>query len=426
MDRNLVYPGSIPLDTDLLNINRNAMIAIGYLARAVLGNSTVVDGLGCTPTAPASMTVNIAPGSIAQLSVVDTLSYGSLSADDIDPLVKMGINITSTAFMLTSPTSSGQSVNYLIEAALQEADENPVILPYYNAANPAQPFSGPTNSGAAQNTQRVQRVQLQLKSGTPGISGSQLTPPVDSGWVGLYVVTVAYGQSTIMAGNIAVLPTAPFINWKLPYLSPGFASGVQSFMASGTFTVPAGVTQIEVEVWGAGSGSFASTTTAPSGGGSGGGYARKRITGLITGQSIPVTIGTGGAGGVVGGPAAGGGASAFGTFVSATGGSLNGLATISNPQNGATPGGIGVGGDVNINGSSGQAGVLNQGGMGGSGPMGGMQNSGTAGVPGISRAVVRRVRAREPIVRPHMRGPQVPMAWWLSAGNPKPDLSIPI
>ena len=37
MDRNLVYPGSIPLDTDLLSINRNAMIALGYLAQAVLG-----------------------------------------------------------------------------------------------------------------------------------------------------------------------------------------------------------------------------------------------------------------------------------------------------------------------------------------------------------------------------------------------------
>ena len=35
MDRNIVYPGSIPLDTDLLTINRNAMIGIGFLAKAV-------------------------------------------------------------------------------------------------------------------------------------------------------------------------------------------------------------------------------------------------------------------------------------------------------------------------------------------------------------------------------------------------------
>ena len=52
------------------------------------------------------------------------------------------------------------------------------------------------------------------------------------------------------------------------------------------------------------------------------------------------------------------------------------------PQNGATPGGNGVAGDVNILGSTGQAGVLNQGGLGGGAPMGGCQNSGTWGLPG--------------------------------------------
>src|ERR1700742_3852968 len=154
MDRNLVYPGSIPLDTDLLNINRNCMVALGYLAQAVLGTGTIVDGLACIPTAPASMTVTIGPGSISLLSVVDTLAYGSLPADTPDPLVKMGINLSPTAFTLTAPGTSGQAINYLIEAALQESDINPVVLPYYNAANPAQPYSGPNNSGLAENTDR--------------------------------------------------------------------------------------------------------------------------------------------------------------------------------------------------------------------------------------------------------------------------------
>jgi hypothetical protein len=137
MDRSLVYPGSIPLDTDLLNTNRNAMTALGYLAQMVLGTNTFVDGLGCTPTVPASLTVSVGPGSITTLSVVDTLAYGSLPADSVDPLVKMGINLTSTSFTLAPPTTSGQSINYLIQAALQESDADPVVLPYYNAANPA-------------------------------------------------------------------------------------------------------------------------------------------------------------------------------------------------------------------------------------------------------------------------------------------------
>ena len=44
MDRTLVYPGSIPLDTDILAVNRNAMIAIGCLARAVLGDDVRAGG----------------------------------------------------------------------------------------------------------------------------------------------------------------------------------------------------------------------------------------------------------------------------------------------------------------------------------------------------------------------------------------------
>ena len=384
MDRNLVYPGSIPLDTDLLTTNRNAMVALGYLAQATLGTGTVADGLACSPTAPASMTINIGPGSIAQLSVLDPLPFGSLAADNASPLVKMGVNLAPTPFTLSPPTTSGQSINYLVEAALLESDTNPVVLPYYNAANPALPYSGPANSGAAQNTLRSQRVQLQLKPGAPATTGSQTTPPVDSGWAGLYVVTVGYAQTTITAANIVLHPQAPLLAWKLPALRPGFGSGVQTFLASGAFTVPQGVTQVEVELWGGGAGSYASTSTYPSGGGSGGGYARGRITGLSPGQVVPVTVGSGGVAGTTSGTAAtAGGTSSFGAFVSATGGSLNYLATAAYPLFGAKPGGYGVGGDVSISGSAGQGALLNQGGMGGAAPMGGMQNSGTTGVAGL-------------------------------------------
>ncbi len=383
MDRILVYPGSIPLDTDILNTNRNSMIALGYLAQAVLGSATVVDGLVCSPTAPASQTVTVGPGSITQLSVVDTLTYGSLSADATDSLVKLGVNLAATSFTLAAPATSGQSINYLIQATLLESDTNPVVLPYYNAANPAQPYSGPNNSGIAQNTCRIQRVQLQLKAGAAAISGSQATPPIDNGWVGLYVVTISYGQTAIGAASIAQLPGAPFLTWKLPALRPGFASGVQSFLTSGGFTVPAGVTQAEVEVWGGGSGSYASIGSIPSGGGSGGGYARKRVTGLVAGQTIPVTIGSGGvAGNTSGAPPGAGGTSSFGPYVSATGGLLNQLASVASPLNGATPAGYGTAGDINLTGSSGQAGISNQGGLGGGAPMGGCRNSGTYGLQG--------------------------------------------
>lgn len=384
MDRIIVYPGAIPLDTDLLATNRSTMIALGRLAQMILGSAPVVDGLTCTPTVPASMSVSVSPGSIAQMSVIDASPYGSLPANPTDPLVKMGINQSASTFTLQVPTVPGQTAAYLLEATFQETDTNPVPLPYYNAANPAQPYSGPGNSGQPQATRRSQTVQMQLKAGAPAAAGSQLVPVADAGWVPLYVITVTYGQSAIDQTSIVSAFNSPALQWKLPALRPGFGAGVQTFSSSGLFAVPAGVTQVEVELWGGGSGSFASVAGAPSGGGSGGGYARKRITGLSQGQQIAVTVGAGGNGGTVNGssPSAGG-ASNFGSLVSATGGNLNYLATVISPQNGATPPGTGVGGDVILSGSAGQAGVGNQGGMGGAGPMSGSQNSGTTGVTGL-------------------------------------------
>jgi hypothetical protein len=371
MDRTIVYPGAIPLDSDLLSANRYAMIALGYLAQMVLGTNTIVDGLACTPTTPASLNVSIGPGSITQMSVVDALAYGSLPADSTDPLLKMGINLQATSFTVTPPTTSGQSANFLIQAALQEADGAPLVLPYYNAANPSQPYSGPNNSSVAQNTMRTQRVQLQLKAGAAATAGSQVTPPVDNGWVGLYVITASYGQTAITATSIATIPSAPFLGWKLPALRPGFGSGVQSITSSSTFVVPYGVSQIEVEVWGAGSGSYASSNTYPSGGGSGGGYARKRVSGLNAGQVIPVTIGLGGAAGTSSSPPMPGGTSSFGSYLSATGGGLNPLATLTAPWLGASVQGIGIGGDINVAGSTGSNGINNIGGAGGAAALGG-------------------------------------------------------
>lgn len=230
------------------------------LAQAVMGSGTVVSGLAVGPNSPAAMNVVVAPGSIFQLSTVDATAYGSLAADTADALVKQGINIASTTLAITAPTTSGYSQNYLIEAALLEADGTPVVLPYYNASNPASPYLGPGNSGSAQNTVRAQTVQLQAKAGVPATTGTQTTPATDSGWVPLAVVTVAYGASSITSGNISVASGAPYVSMTLPqvpgsfYLQSQFSarpyhkytqSGSQAAaantsytLASGTFTLP--------------------------------------------------------------------------------------------------------------------------------------------------------------------------------------------
>lgn len=220
MDRSIVYPGSIPLDTDILLPQQRAMVAIGYALRAVMGTATVVDGLACNPTAPASMQVVVSAGSIITEQALESTDFGSVGADLGDTLVKMGINVSASTFTLTAPSVSGQSQNYLIQAQFSESDGTPVVLPYVNSSNPSQPFSGPNNSGTPQNTARKQAVALQLKAGAPANAGTQVTPPADTGAVALYVITVNFGQASITAQSISQAPGAPFIKTKLPQLAP--------------------------------------------------------------------------------------------------------------------------------------------------------------------------------------------------------------
>ena len=290
MDRTIVYPGSIPLDTDLLQFNRNTMIALGALMKTVLGTAPVVDGLAVSPTLPNSLSVSVGPGSITAFAVVDTMPFGSLPANS-DSLLKMGINLEPTMLTVSAPTIAGQSVAWLIEAAFVETDTDAIALPYYNASNPTQPWLGPANAGTAQPTSRVQQVQLQARSGVPAATGSQVPPAVDTGWVGLAVVTLAYGQSTV--GSIAIVPCAsvPVLPYRLPQLRPGFAS-LQAFTTSGMFMVPNGVTQAKVTVIGGG-GAGGTHATLPGGGGGGGGRAIGSVTGLIPGSAIYVTVGVG-------------------------------------------------------------------------------------------------------------------------------------
>jgi hypothetical protein len=346
MDRQIVYPGSIPLDTDILGAQRDTMIALGYLAQATLGTSIVADGLVCAPTSPASLSVVVGPGCITQLGVIDTTDFGSLPASS-NPLVKLGINASSTQFTLTPPASSGQTINYLIEASFLEADANPVVLPYYNAGNPAQPYSGPANNGAPQMTQRLQSVQLQLKSAPPGATGFQQTPSVDQGWVGLYVISVAYGVTALTATNITIYPTAPLIPWKLPQLTPGTLH-IKSFGPTnqGGWTVPASVTSVKVRIWGGG-GAGGAGFTAAGGGGAGGGYSEGFYP-VTPGEVIAVSVGNGGAG-----SGTNGGTSSFGALASAAGGQAGNDGGSNGNGAGGASGGAGAGSGYVISGSAG-------------------------------------------------------------------------
>ncbi len=252
MDRIIEYPMEQIVVDDFLNQRVADMIALGKLISALLGTQTAVEGLACTPTSPASMDVLVAPGQIFFLEAVDTTTYGDLSPTDnvfghnvaanAATVMKQGLILSETTFALSAPTTSGDSINYLISAAYQDQDTQDVVLNYFNSSNPSQPFQGPNNSGTAQPTLRQGKCVLTLTAGTAAATGTQQTPAVPSGNVGLYVITVAYGQTSITSSNISVYPGAPFLSQKLFGLMNGSGTvDVPALTASGLITANDGI-----------------------------------------------------------------------------------------------------------------------------------------------------------------------------------------
>jgi hypothetical protein len=349
MDRQIVYAGAIPLDTDMLSVERNVLVAIGFLAQATFGTGPVFDGLACTPIA-GQLAVSVGPGSGVSILPLDPNGFGSLGPANAS-IAALGCNLQPVELTLGAPTTADTSQAWLIEACITEQDTGSVVLPYWNAANPIVPYAGPGNSGVGQATQRVQRVALAAKAGVPAPSGQETVPAADAGWIGLYSLSIAAGATQVTAGQISTLATAPLVQWKLPQLRPGFPQR-SVFTSSGYFVVPSSVTSVFVRLIGGGGGGGGCSATGQGGGGGGAGGYAEGIVAVQPGQVVPITVGAGG-GGVSSGSAAWGGTSSFGPYMSATGGS--GGATIGV----GAMGGNGYGGDVSSAGGCGMDGYAN-------------------------------------------------------------------
>jgi hypothetical protein len=131
---------------------------------------------------------------------------------------------------------------------------------------------------------------------------------------------------------------------------PGSGANMRTFTSSGTFTVPADVTSIVVELWGGGGGGAGggdgmdyiggATGGAGGGGGGAGGYVKTRVT-VTPGNNYAVTVGASGSGGTGGG----------GSVRSVSGCKPGGK----NGTNGATGTGSSFGSLATVNGGSGGA-----------------------------------------------------------------------
>lgn len=210
MDRTIIYDGEGLRSDDFLNAGRAGLVALAKLSETLFGSSTLVDGLGCTPGA--GLSVSIAAGSIYTQAVTDATPYGTLPADS-HVVLKQGLLADAVTLSCPALGTAGQSVNYLVEVQFQENDTDNTSLPFYDTSNPNTPIY--TNG----NTRRKDVCAVQVKAGTPATTGSQATPAPDAGWIGVWVVTVANGASSINTGNITQVATAPFVALRFRELS---------------------------------------------------------------------------------------------------------------------------------------------------------------------------------------------------------------
>jgi hypothetical protein len=143
----------------------------------------------------------------------------------------------------------------------------------------------------------------------------------------------------------------------------GYSINVQVFTTSGIYTPSPRLQYCEVECISGGGGGGGSLTTSSTeisngGGGGSGAYCKKLFTSATIGASQTVTIGSGGAGGIVSSGVRGGtgGTTTFGSLLTATGGT-GGECGTGIPNAAAGVGGTASGGDINLDGSQGRVGT---------------------------------------------------------------------
>lgn len=179
-------------------------------------------------------------------------------------------------------------------------------------------------------------------------------------------VTTTYNDTTVTLGvtywyflkSVGNTGTSDFSTGDVGFSQVSSGAGSQTFTSSTTFTVPAGITSIDIEEWAGGGGGggrgrppFGLPGTYFAGGGGGGGQFGSATIAVTPGEPLAITVGA---------VAAGGGESASGSNGSAVAVSRGTTVLLS------SGGGLGGGSDESGNG------------LGGAGGTGGTDSSATA------------------------------------------------
>ena len=244
MDRVQNYNLQTPLTADDLNKERDyTAIALGKIVSALLGQGTVVSDLAATAVASTTVpTVQLSDGQLYELATLDPTAFGSLPVGSFPStanVMKQGLLLASrgdvNTFELTPPGTSGESIIYLLEAQYSDLDTDIQTITFYNVSDPTNPTT------ATEPRIREGTINFVLKAGIA--SSSPAAPSADVGYVPLYNIEVAYGQTVLSQSDITVASGAPFLSQKLFGLMNGSGTvDVPALTASGLITANGGLT----------------------------------------------------------------------------------------------------------------------------------------------------------------------------------------
>lgn len=300
-----------------------------------------------------------------QREIVNAISGAGLAPtnDDLTQLLQAMRSIAQTAAGSVSGAvfwRYGQDVS--TNPALLTADVTPNMSGYdTNGGYRIRVNNGSVSGGTQANLENVGQRPVVRADGTPIRKGD---------WTkGQVILLLDDGTNLQLAGVTTAF--AP-------------SSNIVTFITSGTFTVPAGVTALKrPRGWAPGGGGGGSTGSGGAGsGGGGGGYFELPSVAVSPGDVVVATIGARGAGGNAAAGSAGGtislGLQGQAAWAAATGGGGGGAGLNGVNNSSAGDGGVGSGPGLNVAGGKGSFGLGYSGGQVGSGIGGGAAFGGGA------------------------------------------------
>ncbi|OAG73508.1 hypothetical protein A0J51_00976 [Gluconobacter japonicus] len=296
MDQQIIYPGAIQQDVDLLLAQKYGKLGLGRLIDLLYGTTTAAIGFAVTLSSTA-LSVTLGTGIVVTRGqLLPTALGGQGGGIPADATEVMCQFLSEASVTLTFPGVGGA---YTLYATCADIDTDLTLLPFYNVASPDQTQAGPDNSGNSLATRRSSGITLSLAQSAP-------PAPENGAVIPLMTFTVPSGATNASGVTYSQIAntfwlTIPELQKGITAITPGRRLNRFVVTTSGTYQPSAGSTLWRVRGVGAGGsgGSAALNSTqgnvSAGGAGSAGAYAEFDIlvSDLPLG-GIALTVGPGG------------------------------------------------------------------------------------------------------------------------------------